>query len=237
MIFPLSTHSGAGSVAVLAVLLAGLMPCDRTVADEPAPAPVAIDFEAYEAGTEPDDLFVIEGMFRIAEDGGDKVLQLEPQPLNESGVIFGKSLRGAASVSVEIKATKRRRSTPRFGVGLHGISGYRLRVVPATNEIELIKSEEKVKAAALPWTSGEWLHLKLSVVPADGGKWVVSGWAWPKGKEAPAEPLITLVSDEKPGQGKASIWGTPYSGTPILYDDIVIEDLSPDGEADAGKDK
>ena len=201
-------------------------------ADLGAAEPVKIDFEQYDVASEPDDLFVIEGTFKIGDEDGDRVLQLDPQPLSEGGVIFGKSLKGAASVSVEVKATKRRRSTPRFGVGLHGISGYRLRVVPATNEIELIKSEERVKSAEFKWTSGEWLTLKLSIEQTDGGKWEISGWAWPKGQEAPSTPAISLTAETRPGQGKASIWGTPYAGTPIVYDDVVIHDLGK-GEATA----
>lgn len=189
-------------------------------------APVKIDFENYEVGAEPDDLFIIEGTFKIADDSGDKVLQLEPLPLSESGVIFGKSLKGAASVSVDVKATKRRRSTPRMGVGLHGISGYRLRLVPATGVIELVKAEEVVKSSKIKWASGEWFTMKLSIEVGKDGKWNISGWVWPKGSDAPEAPAITMESDERPGQGKASVWGTPYSGTPIFYDDIQIQDLA-----------
>ncbi|MEZ5328634.1 MAG: hypothetical protein R3F19_26615 [Verrucomicrobiales bacterium] len=181
------------------------------------------DFEQYEAGTEPDDLFVIEGTFKIGDDDGNKVLELEPLPLSESGVIFGKSLKGAAAVTADLKASKRRRSTPRFGIGLHGISGYRLRVVPATSKLELVKSEEVVKSVEYKWTSDEWLTLRLTIDANADGKWVISGWVWPRGGEVPKEPAITMQSEDKPGQGKASIWGTPYSGTPISFDNIVIE--------------
>ena len=207
-------------------------PVGRSVAEDSKP-PTKIDFEEFEVGSEPD-LFVIEGTFIVRDDAGNKVLELQPQPLSESGVIFGKSLKGAASVTVDIKASKKRRSTPRFGVGLHGISGYRLRLVPATNVIELVKSEEAVKSAEFKGNSGEWLSLRLAIETGADGKWVISGWAWPKGSEAPKDPVITMQSEEKPGQGKASIWGTPYSGTPILYDNLVIQDAAkaaqPDGE-------
>ena len=187
--------------------------------------PVKIDFEEYEKDSEPDDLFVIEGTFTVIEEDESKVLRLEPQPLSESGIIFGKSMKGAGEVSAEIKSTRKRRSTPRFGIGLHGISGYRLRVVPAKKKVELVKSEEVVKTAAFDWASGEWTNLRLVIEGADE-KWIVKGWVWAKGKEAPKEPTISLESDKKPGQGKASIWGTPYAGTPIFFDNIRIIDTS-----------
>jgi hypothetical protein len=210
-------------------IIAGAHALGSVVAGAEEVAPVKFDFEEYEEGTEPD-LFVVEGTFKIAAEDGNKVLQLEPLPLAESGVIFGKSLKGEASVTVDVKASKLRRSTPRFGVGLHGISGYRLRVVPASSKLEVVKSEEVVQSVDYKWTSDEWLTLRLTIEAAAEGKWVISGWVWPRGGEAPKEPAITIQSDEKPGQGKASIWGTPYSGMPISYDNVVIENREAEGE-------
>ena len=69
-----------------------------------AAEPVVVDFEEYDADSEPDDLFVIEGTFTVVDDEGSKVLRLEPQPLSESGIIFGKSLKGAAEVTAQVKA-------------------------------------------------------------------------------------------------------------------------------------
>ena len=37
------------------------------------------------------------------------------------------------------------------------------------------------------------------------------------------EPVITFSHDGTPGQGKASIWGTAYSGKVILFDDISLK--------------
>lgn len=129
-------------------------------------------------------------------------------------------------MSVDVKATKRRRSTPRMGVGLHGISGYRLRLVPATGTVELVKSEEVVKSVEFKWSSDQWFTLRLTIEAASDAKWTISGWVSAKGKEAPEVPTITMESDEKPGQGKASVWGTPYSGTPIFYDNLMIQNLA-----------
>ena len=210
-------------------IIAGAYALGSDVAGAEELATVKFDFEEFEEGTEPD-LFVIEGTFKIAAEDGNKVLQLEPLPLAESGVIFGKSLKGAASVTADVKASKLRRSTPRFGVGLHGISGYRLRVVPASSKLEVVKSDEVVQSVDYKWTSDEWLTLRLTIEAGAEGKWVIGGWVWPRGGEAPKEPAITFQSDEKLGQGKASIWGTPYSGTPISYDNVVIENRASEEE-------
>ena len=210
-------------------ILAGAHALGSVAAVAEEAAPVKVDFEEYEEGTEPD-LFVIEGTFKIATEDGNKVLQLEPLPLAESGVIFGKSLKGAASVTADVKASKLRRSSPRFGVGLHGISGYRLRVVPASGKLEVVKSEEVIHSVDYKWTSDQWLTLRLTIEAGAESKWVISGWVWQRGGEAPKEPAITFQSDERPGQGKASIWGTPYSGTPISYDNVVIENREAEEE-------
>ncbi len=182
----------------------------------------AQNFDKLELGDPPDELFVVEGDFQVvAQEGETRALQLPAIPLVENGALFGKSSKGAMTAEVRVMATKKRRSYPRFALGVHGISGYRLRVVPAKNLVELVKDEEVVHTAPYQWTSGQWCQMKISVFVNSEGKTVVQGWAWSEG-DAPKEPSITLTSDEAPGQGKASIWGSPYSGKDIVYDDLKV---------------
>jgi hypothetical protein len=54
------------------------------------------------------------------------------------------------------------------------------------------------------------------------GQWRVEGHAW---KQGAAEPTTwTLKQDEtaEPTPGRASVWGSPYSGTPIRFDDLTV---------------
>jgi len=179
------------------------------------------DFEEAEAGSLPDGMMEIEGAFTVEALDGRKALKLAEAPLAEDAVILGPSFKGAGSVMASVKADKKRRSFPRFGVGLHGISGYRLRVVGASGMVELVKNEEVVKAVAFAWKSELWTTLKLELREADG-KWIVEGRVWAEGTEAPGEPTIALETDKEPGQGKASLWGTPYAGLPIWFDSVEI---------------
>ena len=54
-------------------------------------------------------------------------------------------------------------------------------------------------------------------------KSLIKGWVWDDGSTPSVEPVITFSHDGTPGQGKASIWGTAYSGKVILFDDISLK--------------
>ncbi|MEM7383787.1 MAG: hypothetical protein AAF514_02485, partial [Verrucomicrobiota bacterium] len=210
----------------LSVLIGGF----TVVAEDEALAGALVydqDFDKAKPGEAPDDLFVIDGDFVVAEEEGNRFLELPGDPIQENGFLFGKSSKGAARVEVSIRGKKKRRSYPRFGIGLHGISGFRLRVVPGNDEIELLKDEEVVTNKAFDWKSNAWCHLALEVSQS-GGHWVVKGWAW-HGKvgDRPETPVFSHRAEGPPGQGKASAWGSPYSGQVIQFDDLKSFSSSP----------
>lgn len=182
------------------------------------------NFETFEAGAEPD-LFILDGTFTVENGDAGKVLQLGPEPLVEGSIQLGKSLKTSSEVSARIQATNKRRSYPRFGVGLHGMSGYKLRVVPAKKEIELVRNEEPVASAPFDWEPGKWYFVRLRVAGSAEAGWKVEGWAWTDGAEAPETPQISFDGEPARLQGKGSIVGTPYSGLPILFDDVEIKAL------------
>lgn len=201
----------------------------QDVAAPAAPAPQKFDFQALTPGPVPDDYMSTdqEAKLLIVADGENKVLELQPLPIVDGGVLLGKSVKGACTISARIKATGKRRTQPRFGIGLHGISGPRLRVVPATKSIEIIKSTEKEEAVATApyaWTSGTWTRLELTVKPAADGKGAdVEARVWEDGKPRPDAPTLTWASPDPPAQGRASVWGTPYSELPVQFDDIEVK--------------
>jgi hypothetical protein len=202
-------------------------------ADNPAPPaasrPQKFDFQELAPGEVPDDAFMAtdqDAKFLIVADGENKMLELQGQPIVDGGMLVGKSVRGACTITARIKATGKRRTHPRFGVGLHGISGPRLRVVPATKSIEIVKTSEKEEAVATApytWTSGTWTRLELSVKPAAGGNGsLVEARIWEDGKPRPEKPVLSWTSPSAPAQGRASVWGTPYSEQAIAFDDIEL---------------
>ena len=194
-----------------------------------APAPQKFDFQALMPGPVPDEFMSTDqdAKFLIVADGENKMLELQPQPIVDGGMLVGKSVKGACTVTARIKATGKRRTHPRFGIGIHGISGPRLRVVPATKSIEIVKStdkEEAVATAPYVWTSGTWTRLELTVKPgADGKGATVEARVWEDGKARPGDATITWASPDPPAQGKASVWGTPYAELPVQFDDIEVK--------------
>ena len=188
----------------------------------PSVSPYENDFQSAEPGLLPEGIMEIDGVFKVTKGEGDKqFLVMENEPLSENAVILGPSLKGAASVSAKIRSFRKRRSYPRFAVGLHGISGFRLRVVPSKGVVELVKNEESVKAIPYKWKHDEWTVLQLDIAP-DGEDWRVDGRVWHVSEERPEKPTVTLKHKGSPHQGKASLWGTAYSGHEIQFDDVRV---------------
>ena len=210
--------------ALLPLIMAGL-----ALAEEPKgsanPAAFEEDFESVAVGEAPDGVMEIDGTFTVVEEDGAKFLRVGIEPLAENGIILGPSMKAGGSVEAKIRSFKKRRSFPRFGIGLHGISGYRLRVVPSSGTVELLKNEEVVASEKFVWKADAWTNLKLEIEQAGDG-WAIKGWVWPvaegeAGKQ-PEAPSIQHSDTNAPGQGKASLWGSPYSGKPVDFDDVRV---------------
>ena len=181
------------------------------------------NFEKTKIGEVPDDFLVLDGDFAVKQEGGNKYLELPGAPLDAFGFMFGPSARHGNEISARMFGTKKGRRYPVFGVALIGVNGYRLQVAPAKRAIELLKGSAVVAKVPFRWGGGEWLRLALRVEQTGAAEWTVSGRVWADGKKAPAKPTITHKEAKEPRNGKPSIWGSPYSGTPIRYDDIVVK--------------
>jgi len=181
------------------------------------------NFEKTKIGEVPDDFLVLDGDFAVKQSNGNKYLELPGAPLDAFGFMFGPSARHGNEISARMFGTKKGRRYPVFGIALNGVNGYRLQVAPAKRAIELLKGSAVVANVPFRWGGGEWLRLALRVEQTSAAEWTVSGRVWADGKKAPAKPTITHKETKEPRNGKPSIWGSPYSGTPIRYDDIVVK--------------
>lgn len=181
------------------------------------------DCEKWTEGEPPAEVFVVDGTIRIKEKDGNKAIEIGIDPLVDGCAMLGSSANGSASIQARAFASKNGRSFPRFGIGVHGQSGYRLIVLCAKKELQLVKNDQVIKSAPYEWTSDAWMNLKLEALKDAQGKWSISGKAWPAGVAEPAEPQIKHEDSTLKGQGKCSIWGTPFSGTPIYFDDVKLE--------------
>lgn len=169
------------------------------------------------------DVFLVSGLFTTKEEGTNRYYEVAALPLDDSIGQVGPSARGSASIQASVLGTKVARSAPRMGVGVHGQNGYRLVLVPVKKTLELWKSEEIVLSQPFKWESDTWYDLKLSVSKLNENEWSIEGKAWKKGETEPAKSQFLYKDQKLRGQGKCSLFATPYSGTPVKFDDITVE--------------
>ncbi len=181
-----------------------------------------MDFQNAEVGKVPEGMLVLDGGFAVQEDGGSRFLELPGAPLDTYGVLFGPTETNSVAVAARIYGTAKGRRYPAFAVGLGGVNGFKLRVSPGKNELEIFKGDNDLRSVPFKWPSGKWVHLRLQIRPNGAEAWKVEGKAWPDGESEPAAWLITLDEKAAPRPGRAAIWGAPYAGTPIRYDDLVV---------------
>ena len=180
-------------------------------------------FDKAETGKVPEDLMVLEGGFTVREEGGNKFLELPGAPLETFGLLFGPTEAENLSASARFYGTGKGRRFPTFSVGLNGVSGYKLQMSPGKKALELVKGENEVLATApYTWESGMWTMMRLQVRKVADGQWQIEGKAWKHGAAEPAKWLITYSETTAPMPGRAGVWGMPYSGTPIRFDDLAV---------------
>lgn len=129
-------------------------------------------------------------------------------------------------MSARIFGTSKGRRFPTFAVGLNGVGGYRLQVSPGKKLIELFKGDNLMTSIPYEWPSGTWTHLRLEIKKADNEGWNVLGKVWIAGEAEPAKPILSAKEKEEPVAGRSSIWGSPFAGTPIRYDDLTVTHIS-----------
>ena len=179
------------------------------------------NFESAEVGKVPDDFLVLNGGFAVRAEGANKLLELPGSPLDSFSLQFGPSGNSEVAVSARINGTGKGRRFPTFGIGLNGVAGYRLQVSPAKKLLELYRDQQLKGSIPFDWKSGEWTNLRLQVRKDKAGGWKIEAKAWATGSPEPAW-MIAVDENEDPPTGRASVFGSPYSGTPIQFDDLVI---------------
>ena len=180
------------------------------------------NFDKAEPGGVPEDMLVLDGNFAVKEEGGEKFLELPGAPLDTYGILFGPSSKENVTVVAKIFGEAKGRRYPTFDVGLGGVGGYRLRVSPGKKQIELVRNDTVKTSAPLDWKPGKWTWLSLSIASAGEGKWKIEGRIWQEGGSEPAAPVLAIEESEAPPAGRASVFGSPYSGTPIRFDDLRL---------------
>ena len=206
---------------LLAVLLAAFGLATGVFAQDAKPL-YENNFEQAALDKVPDDFLVLDGGFAVKEDGGNKFLELPGAPLETFGTLFGPTEGTGLAVTARIHGTGKGRRLPAFAVGLNGVGGFRLQVSAAKKLLELYKGDEVVASAPFAWESDSWTLLRLQVRKAKDGAWKVEGSAWKQGTAEPKAWAIAHDEKSEPSAGRASVWGNPFSGTPIRFDDLAV---------------
>ena len=207
------------------VAVVGLVVTGIALAADPKPV-YENDFTAAAPDKVPDDMLVLDGAFAVKEESGNRFLELPGAPLETYGVLFGPTEASGLAVSARIHGTGKGRRFPTFGVGLNGVGGYRLQVSPAKKLIELYKGDEAVTNAPLAWTSDSWTMLRLQSRKTKEGEFKIEGKAWKQGDAEPKAWQITHTDKSETPAGRPSVWGNPYAGTAIRYDDLKVTKAS-----------
>jgi hypothetical protein len=180
------------------------------------------NFEKAAVDSVPDDMLVLDGAFAVKQENGNKFLELPGAPLDTFGVLFGPATNANVAVEAKIYGTGKGRRYPSFGVGLNGAGGYKLKVSPSKNALELYKGDELLASAPFKWKSGTWTTFRLHVIKSGEGEWAVMGKVWDSAEKPPENFQVTVRQKIEPTAGRPSIFGSPISGTPIRFDDLAL---------------
>ena len=180
------------------------------------------DFSQTEVEKLPDGFLDLGGLFAVKEEGGEKFMELPGAPLESYGVMFGPGKREDWGAQARFWGTSQGRRFPVFGVSINTVGGYRVQVAPAKRAIELLKGDEMKATSPFVWQTGTWTQVRIQIRKVGEGAWRVEGKAWKDGSAEPRDWMITWDERETPIAGRAVVWGNPFSGTPIRFDDLKI---------------
>jgi hypothetical protein len=209
------------SLLAVSLLAAGLRTCLQ--AAEPL---YRNDFQSATVDQLPDDLLVLDGDFLVKEDQGNRFLELPGAPLESFGLLFGPTEQANVAASARFYGTSRGRRSPTFAVGVNGSAGFRLQVSPAKQSLELYRGETLKMSCPYAWQSSKWTHLKLQIRKL-GATLRLEGKAWIDGSAEPDQWLLTFEDKEEVPPGRSGIFGSPFAGTPIRFDDLLVTPIAP----------
>ena len=184
-------------------------------------------FDKAELEKVPEDMMVLDGGFAVKDEAGNKFLELPGAPLETFGVLFGPTEASGLAVTARVQGTGKGRRFPTFAVGLNGVGGFKLQLSPAKKLVELVKGEEVVASAPFTWESGSWTLLRLQCRKVKDGEFAVEGKAWKQGEPEPKAWQISRVEASESPAGRSSVWGMPFAGTPIKFDDLIVTRATP----------
>ncbi len=187
-----------------------------------APHTYSEDFSGVPVGDVPESFLVLDGQFAVKQKDANRFLELPGAPLDSFGAMFGSSGKEDWGAQARFSGTARGRKYPVFGISVNGLTGYRLQVAPAKRAIELLKGEVVQMSKPYHWNPDGWTQIHLQIRKLNDATWRIEGRVWKDGTPEPKDWQISYDDTKPPVAGKAAIWGLPYSGTPIRFDDVKV---------------
>ncbi len=203
------------------------VPEDEEKPKPPAPA-AKLDIKNSGRGSIPAGSSIQSGKWQVMGDGDE--LQVVPKPLVISWLEFGPEVREkGATILATGRSSGEGRLQSRFGAGLYGKNGFQLRLVPLTDEVELVRRQEVLLTAPMSLETDRLYTIELTA-KKDEDEWVINGSVWEEGEdpEIGTEVTYRIYNEELllPLAGRAVITGTPFSGEPVGF---TRAELYPDG--------
>ena len=181
------------------------------------------DFSAYDLGAEPENLFFLDGAYSVTENSNQKVLTLPGNPVGDFGFLFGPRVREKTlELQFIFKSDKKGRRYPSIAAGIGGMRGFRFRLNPAAKKILLHADDLLLGDLPFMWKPNEWWCIRFRAKPISEEKSEVKLKVWACIEDEPVKWFFSEVTDFGFKGGKCVIWGYPYSGTEILFDNLII---------------
>ena len=181
------------------------------------------DFSEVEIGSEPETLFILDGEFSVSSEKGNSILSIPGSPVGEFGFLFGPRIRNKPmELEFTFKSNNQGRRYPSFAAGLGGVRGFRVRVNPAAGKVVLFHDDEPLNEVRFNWKSGEWYHLRIQAIPLNQDASQLKFKLWQASESEPLEWIMDFKAEIEFEGGKCAVWGYPYSGLPIYFDNIKI---------------
>lgn len=182
------------------------------------------NFSSLEVGSEPENLFILDGAYAVSEEGDNRRLTLPGSPVGDFGLLFGPRVREKSlELSFSFLGTKKGRRLPSLAAGLGGVRSYRFRLNAATKQIILTRQDVEIGKVTYQWESGVWCQVRFQALPGDGENTRIRLKLWKRAEEEPEEWLFDEIDRSTFAGGKCALWGYPYAGTPLHFDDLKIE--------------
>lgn len=183
------------------------------------------DFSDMEIGTEPENLFILDGAYAVQDEGrNNKTLALPGSPMGDFGLLFGPRIREKGlELRFSFFSTRKGRRMPSVAAGIGGVRGIRLRLNPAARNLVLSLDENKLQEMPFAWTGDQWWSVRFQTIPEDSNQSTfVQCKLWPKEENEPEAWLFSEKFSITYKGGKCALWGYPYASTPILFDNLSI---------------